>query len=303
MRLGAASLALCLGLALVPARADAGPCCMSATAVGTGRLLPWEHVAVGLRSTAAFHVGTWDDEARFRPADTRFAETELRTELWGLAAVVPRLSVGLAVPAVLTFRSAGDLDDAGGGLGDLRAGARWEAIAVGARRHVPGVAILASVVAPTGRSMSQAETVLGTDVTGRGAWVLGAGTSVEQIAMPWFARLDLGLTVPLPARRPDLDRDQRYGAGVDGALSCGRELSPGLVASLWTRLAWEDDLTLAGRTVRGTSHLDMGVGFALSWRIERWTVQASADSGLFADGLGRSQPGRVSTTLMGRYGR
>jgi hypothetical protein len=303
VKLAAAFLIACLGFALTPARANAGPCCMSATAVGTGRLLPWEHVAVGLRSSAAFHVGTWNDEARFRPADARFAETELRTELWGLVAIVPRLSAALAVPAVLTFRSAGDLDDAGGGLGDLRGGARWEAIPVGARRNVPGVALLASLVAPTGRSMSQAETVLGTDVTGRGAWVLGAGTSVEQLVMPWFARLDLGFTLPLPARRPDLDVDQRYGPGVDGALSCGRELSSGLVASLWTRLAWEDDLTLTGRVVAGTSHLDFGVGLALSWRIERWTVQASADSGIFADGLGNNQPGRVSTTLMGRYGR
>jgi len=304
-RLAAALLTfgVALGTAAAPSPALAGPCCMSATAVGTGRLLPWEHVAVGLRSTAAFQLGTWDADAEYRPASASFTETELRTELWGLAAVVPRLSVGLAVPVVVTFRSAGELDDTGGGLGDLRGGVRWDAVPVGARASVPGVALLASVLAPTGRSMSQTDTVLGADVTGRGAWVLGAGASVEEVALPWFARLDLGVTVPLPARRPDLDLAQRFGNGVEGALSAGRELSRGLVASLWTRLAWEDELTLGGRSVAGTTHLDVGVGLALSFRVERWTVQASVDSGLFADGLGRNQPGRVATTLMGRYGR
>lgn len=300
---GCALAALVASVALAPRRAAAGPCCMSSIAVGTGRLLPWEHFAVGARETATLHAGTWDEHGAWHGRTGRYAETELRTELFGLVSIVPRLSASLAVPAVVTFRRAGALRESGGGLGDVAAALRWDALPVGARAGVPGIALAASVLAPTGQSMEQADTALGAGATGRGAWVLGAGASAEHVVMPWFARLDLGATLPLPTHRADLGVDQRLGPGLSGALSAGREVARGLVASVWARLAWEADVTQGDHPVAGTSHADVGAGLALSFRLERWSVQASGDTGLFFDGLGRNQPGRASATLLGRYGQ
>jgi len=289
-------------LVSAPPPAQAAACCLSATAFGVGRLLSWEDFAVGLRSSLAAGVGAWDEDARWR-AYGDFSETEWRNELWAMVALSRRASVYARLPALLTSRRAGSLSDIGGGLADTSFGVRYELLAIGEVLELPAITITAGVVAPTGRATHDARTPLAVDVTGRGAWSLGAGLSAEVTRVPWFARLDLGLSVPLPAERPDLGVSQRFGPELVVDLSGGRAVAAGVIVTLVLRFAWHADLVLDGRTVPNSSRRDMGVALAASWRFDpHWTLQLAADTSLFADHLGDNQPGRVVGTLGLRYG-
>jgi len=298
----AASLAAGLIVAAAP-QAGAAPCCMSATAFGTGRLLIWEDLAVGLRTSVAGGLGQWDGDGDWHPY-VGYDELEWRSEIWGMGALSRRASVFARLPFVATRRAAGDLDGFGGGLADVSAGLRYELLTIGEYVELPAIALTLSVTAPTGRATWGAATPLGVDVTGRGAWALGAGVSVEHTELPWFVRFDLGVTVPLPAARPDLGGvDQRFGPELATDVAGGVELTDGVVTSLVARLTWAGEIVLDGRSVADSGRLDVGLGAALSWRFDpHWTLQLAVDTGLFADGLGDNQAGRVTGTVGLRYG-
>ncbi|TNF24863.1 MAG: hypothetical protein EP329_24050 [Deltaproteobacteria bacterium] len=302
MRALPVAFAALASLAALASRAEAAPCCMSATAFGTGRLLIWEDAAVGLRTSLARGLGQWDGDGQWRPYDG-YDELEWRSELWGMAALSRRASLFARAPFVATRRHAGALDGFDGGLADVSAGLRYEILSIGEVLELPAIAVTVSVTAPTGRPTWDAATPLGVDVTGRGAWALGAGLSLEHTAMPWFVRVDVGATVPLPAERPDLGVDQRFGPELVTDVAGGVELTEGLVTSLVARLTWASEIVLDGASVDGSGRLDVGLGAALSWRFAyHWTLQLAVDTGLFVDGLGDNQPGRLTGTLGLRYG-
>jgi len=298
----ALAAALALALAALPAAARGAACCMSATAFGTGRLLIWEELAVGLRTTFSESLGAWGPDGRWRPYDT-FTEREVRTELWTLVGLSRRAAVFARAPWVVTHRAAASLADTGGGLGDLAFGLRYELLTLGEYAELPAVALTLSATAPTGRATHDAETPLGVDVTDRGSWALAAGLSLEHTALPYYARLDLGVTVPLPFERPDLQVTQRFGPELTAALAGGAELAENVVLSLIARATWALPLVLDGETVDDSDRLDLGLGLAGSWRVApHWTLQLAVDSALYVDDLGKNQPGRLSTTLGLRYG-
>lgn len=298
------SLFVALALAIAGSgEASAAPCCMSATAFGIGRLLIWEDFALGLRTSIAPGLGAWDAEGQWRPWREGYAETEWRSEVWGLVGLDRRASIFLRVPAVMLARSAGDVDDIGGGLGDVSAGVRYEVTAIGEYLELPAIALTLALLAPTGRAPEAARTDLAVDVTGRGAWVASLGASIEHTELPWFVRLDLGASVPLPQTRDDLGKDQRLGVSIDVALSGGVELDDGLVVSVVPRFTWVDVTRLDEQPLHGSARRDLGVALAASWRVDpHWTVQGAIDQPIPLDGVGQNQPGRVLTTLGLRYG-
>ncbi|TPV94702.1 MAG: hypothetical protein B7733_13705 [Myxococcales bacterium FL481] len=299
---GLAAAALLTGAGL-PTRVEAAACCMSATALGIGRLLTWEMLAVGLRVSWAEGIGQWDTGARFQLLDNGERERLLTTQLWGMLRMSRRWSAYAAIPFVTPYRAIDGDGEWGAGFGDLRGGVRWDVVEPGESRRIPGIALHAAVLAATGRPTDRSRSTLGADVTGRGVWTLVTGATVEHSVETWFVRLDLGATVPLPRR---LDRPavvQRFGPGVQGAVSGGYQLRSGLVVSSYLRATYEGRIRHDEDPLPRSSARDTAAGLGLSWRVaDHWTVQAAVEAPLAAHGLGDNRFAYALGTLGLRYG-
>ncbi len=284
-------------------KAYAGACCMSSALSGVGRLRNWEKFAVGVRSGGLFELGQWDTKAKWNDYGSDYLAHEWRSEVWGLVGVHRQISLFARIPWSLNHRRVGDQEAWDGWFGDLQGGARFDLIRVGQAPHLPGLALIVGVQAPTGRATHQAHNSIGADVTGRGAWVLSAGAVLEKTFYPGFVQLDVGVQIPLPAERSDLGVMQRFGIGIPLVLTGGWEFAKNFVLALHLRFLWEDDLTLGERKIAESSRIDAGVSASLAWSFDpHWTLQVLVDSGIFASSMGRNQPGRLFASVGLRYG-
>lgn len=282
--------------------AHAASCCMSATAFGVGRLTQWEPFALGLTTSSSYGLGAWQPDGEWRPYKD-YSELTWSNELWGLFKITDWTSAYLRLPTTYNVRRAGTLRDTGGGMADISAGVRYELVSVGEYDNVPAIALSMAVVAPTGRATHRTSGPLAADATGRGAWALAGSTSIEFSLDRFFTRLDLGLTAPLPAKRPDLGVMQRYGLELNTELAGGMELTYGYVASVIIHHSWHEAITIDHNKVPNSGRRELGATVALSMQVApNWTLQTSFDSGLFISGAGANQPGQLTGSLGLRYG-
>lgn len=284
----------------------AAACCASSAVSGIGRLNTWERAGLGLLSNYAISTGRWDQDGKFTAYPAGYSEAEWRTDLWGQLRVAENWQVYARMPWVVGLRSAEGLGDhSGAGLGDLMLGGRWEAIGIGEVRGWPSLAITAVVTAPTSRTAEEATDELGADATGRGGWTTGLGVQVEKASAPWFARLDAGLSLPLPFQRPDNGPEVRYGPLVQGGLLVGRELlADRLVLALQFTGETEASMTSEGAVQPRTDASTYVTSLALSWRMHpQWTWMLNASSDAAGQRLGaHNRPERWSATLGIRHG-
>ncbi len=300
---GMGGLIWCLGSVICAQEAEAGACCMSSALSGVGRLRNWEKFAVGVRSGGLFEMGQWDTKAEWRGYGSDYLAHEWRSEVWGLVGVHRQISLFARVPWSLNHRRVGDQEAWDGWFGDIQGGARFDLIRVGQHPHIPALALIVGVQAPTGRATHTSRQSIGADVTGRGAWVLSAGAVLEKTFYPLFLQLDIGVQIPLPAERADLGVMQRFGVGVPLVLTGGIEMAKTVVLALHLRFLWEDDLTLGERRIVESSRVDVGASASLAWSFDpHWTLQVLVDSGVFVSQMGRNQPGRLFASLGLRYG-
>jgi hypothetical protein len=298
---------LLLALAvLVSGGAQGAACCLSSSAFGVGRLALWESAAVLVNVSAAPGLGQWNQRWQWVPNAPGASDLELRVSLAAIVALHERVQVSARLPWVLERRTAEGLVDVGQSVGDALLSTRVEALAIGQYAQLPGVAFTVGLVMPSGRPMSATRPVLSplaADVTGRGAWVLLASTSLEYAVQPWYAQLNLGVSVPLPMAGPAPGVTQRFGPAFEAGLAGGWEPVEGLVLSLVARLTWESALVVGGLPTPDSGALDLGLGPTLSWRFDpHWTLQAGVDTGLFTSALGQNRPGRVAGSAGIRYG-
>ncbi len=304
MKRVAAQLALLcvLGL-LAPASAHAAACCLSSTAFGVGRLSAWEQASLGLQFAGAPSPGAWNENEVFVPNAARTSQVEFRASLIGLLSLHERVQLSARLPWVLNVQQAGVAHDVGHGLGDGLLTARFEPVSIGEYEWLPGVALTLGLTAPMGRSMNQSKSLLASDVTGRGAWALGAGVTVEQTWAKWFVQGNFGLTVPLPMQSAFGPGSQRFGPAVDVLLAAGREVSRDVVVSALVRGTFETTLMVNEDPVPNASARDLGVALAAAFKLNaHLTLQAACDTGIFVSGLGDNRPARVTGTLGVRYG-
>lgn len=292
---------LCAALALVaPSGALGAACCLSASVVGGGRLVVWEDAAGGVTTSWARGLARFDLEGSRRGRPTGSTEDELRAEAWAIVRLWQPLELSVRAPWVFGVRSAGTETSMGSGLGDVATALRWEAVALGAFQHVPGVALTAQVVAPTGRRPEAATDALGASATGRGALTFGLGASFEYATLPWFVRLDVGGALSAPFVRTDLGQRQSFGPQVQAALSVGRELfGDALVLAGGLRVDHEAPYVLDGVPVPDSQAAGAGVSVSASLKVSaHWQVLAAVNG----DVLGLNREQRFGASLGGRYG-
>ncbi|MCP4499291.1 MAG: transporter [Deltaproteobacteria bacterium] len=299
---------LLVGLSAPVARSAA--CCISATGNGVGRLRNWEDWAGGLTQGAAYGVGRWDTKGRFHlfdapfDDDAGFTEQEWRSQAWALYRLSERTQFFTLVPALVTRRSARGVQAVGGGVGDVQAGVRYEVIEIGEYLELPALAFTASFQAPTGRILAHSFEPLGVDATGRGAWVLAFGASIEKTFAPFFVQLNLGVGQPAPLVRENTHQVQWFGTNFNAALVSGWEVFPELlVLYASANASWEAPLTMDLEWVPNSDRTTLGLGAGLSWIFHaHWTLVASVDTGLYADFLGKNTFGATRFSTGIRYG-
>jgi hypothetical protein len=298
----ASRLALLAALLLGSSRADAAACCLSSSAFGIGRLASWEDFAFILGTSASPVAGNWDALGTWHPNPGDYSENELRAHLSALVALHDRLQLSGRLPWVMTTKSAGPLSESGNGLGDSQLALRYEPVFQGEVAWLPEIAVTAGLTMPTGRPTSAAQTILGSDVTGRGAWMLSASVVFELARDIWFAQVGGGLTYALPQAGVEPGTTQQLGPGVQVTVAGGIQVLKPLVVSVVGRYGWEGQVVVDGKPLPQSRQYDLGIGPALAWKItQALTLQAGADFGIPASGLGENRQGRATFNLAMRW--
>lgn len=285
-----------------PVRAGAAACCTSATSFGVGRLLAWEDAAVGVRLGHSRSLGGWDG-AGVRRQDG-VADGLTLAEPWAIVRLAPRLQLQGRVPALLNDREGGGRRQVAGGLGDVGAGLRVELLSPGEIASLPAVALTVGGLAPTGRRVEQTHGPLFAGATGRGAWGGSLAAEVEYARMPWFVRLDAGITVLAPFRRAGTGERQQDGPVEQLALGAGLELVPDRwVAALALQAEWEGAHRVDGSAVQGSEARAVTWAASASWRMApRWTLVGALVGPVWIDRWGENRDGRIGFTLGVRHG-
>lgn len=296
---------LLLSVTLASGAAQAAACCMSASVVGSGRLLVWEDAAAGLATSWSHGTGRFDTAGRFHSFNPGLLEDELRVEAWAIVRLAERWQVSARVPWVTGVRASDGINSVGTGLGDVSAAVRWEALSLGEYEWVPGLAVLAQVVGPTGRRPEQATDALGASATGRGAFAASLGLVAEVTQLPWFFRLDVAGVYTAPFVRVDTHQVQNFGPGLQVGLSGGRELlAERLVLAVALRFEHEFPLWLDGRTAADSESTGLTSSISASFKLtSHWMLTSAVSTdALGRIGLAQNRDDRVAFNLGVRHG-
>ncbi|MEW5741656.1 MAG: hypothetical protein AB1938_22245 [Myxococcota bacterium] len=294
-----------LAVVLLADEARASACCMSASVTGIGRLAIWEQAATGVLTAYGHGTGLYTASSQWRNLPEGVREDDLRFDAWALVRLAESWQVTARVPWVVGLKSAGETSSAGAGFGDVMAGVRWDAIGLGEFAELPGIALMATVTAPTGRRPEQAFDALGATATGRGAWALSAAVAVERAVVPWFLRADAAFTWYFSFQRADTGEWQQFGPGLNVGLSGGYELKPDVwVLALVVRLDHEWPLRVDGEVLDDSSATALTTSLSTSVKVTpKWTLTgALATDVLGRLGVAQNRPERLTFSLGVRYG-
>jgi hypothetical protein len=258
------------------------------------RLKLYEAYAVGLQTRIRSVLGSFDEHGGYAPSPAGAREMDTEEDLFAAARVGLHLQVALQVPFVQTARSAGGLSGWGGGVGDVAANVRWDILLAGDRPGWPGIALIAGLVAPTGRSPDQATDPLVTTATGAGSWQGNLGLSVE----PVIGRVFVAATGWIGLRSPTTGLVRQSFAPIFTALLAGGYAFQGR--------------TTVGAFLQGVRHGDahddrgpvassaeglLTAGVAAVFQLgDSWRLQGTAASDLPISHLGLRQTTGVSLT-------
>ncbi len=253
------ALAVVVGILAWAATATAQSCCAASQADGPVRLSMGQIGSVGIDASTKTYTGVFAGDD-YRSLEHR--GHEFRQSLFGAWRLGDDWLVGAVLPLVQNRRQATELVEWGGGLGDLSVQSRYEVVTTGASASWPGIGLVASVTAPTGRSPSQSMdrglSHLQADVTGSGYWRGGVAGQVEWTWRNTFLAGQLGISQGLPYTDGRGD-SVLPGLGASARLSVGRTFSSALFwdHTLYTALSLAADHSGArridGQSVPATS--------------------------------------------------
>ena len=296
-------LSLCAVVNVGTLTATAGPafaqaCCASAGLVIPSRLRSYEDAAVGLQARARSVFGAYGPGGGYSGGSDRESEWGFGQDLFGSIRVLERGQVALLVPFVETQRTSYGASSVGGGIGDVAINLRYDFLNNGERHPVPGLALLAALLLPTGTPPEKAgaSDVLVTGATGEGSFEGIVGVGVESSWEPYFA----GATAMAGWRSPRRINGvrQTFAPRFTGLLAVGRMLphgaSVGVFASgLLQGRNSDDNGPLVGSDA---SLLTLGAAGTVSLS-DQWRLQGSLSGSPPLSNAGRNQPAGVGLSL------
>jgi hypothetical protein len=276
----------------VPVEARAQACCAGGLVLTPGRLNLHESALVGVQVKGTGSIGSFDANGAFVGNPKRVAEGDFEQDLIATLRVLGSGQFTVVVPIVETYRHEEGISAGGGGFGDIQVGARWDATQAGASVTIPGIAVLASVVLPTGlppEQVDQSANTLGTHATGTGAVQGAFGAAVEQT----FGKVLVNLTgsVTLHSARTVYGVHTQLGPAFNAFAAMGYDFGPGPVVaatvSYTGTLATMNDGIAAPESTRTQLRFGLATGYAFT---DSWRMQG----GVFADPpaahFGKNQP-------------
>jgi hypothetical protein len=279
------------------ARAEAQACCAGSGAFLPARLKLHELALVGLQLRATDGLGSLDGHGGYVGAPPGATELDLEQDLVAGLRVFERGQLGLTVPLVETRRTAAELAELGGGPGDVSLSFRYDFLYAAESAHLPGLALQASVTAPTGRAPEASTSPLLTDATGTGAWQGAIGGSVEQVFGPVV--LSLNGSVAFSATRHVGEIAERLGPQLTGLGAAGYVFANEAAVALALSTTQSLDATLNGASLehsgRGLTTLSATAGLPLT---DAWRLQGALNFDLPVLGRNRTTGAGGTLTLL-----
>jgi hypothetical protein len=192
----ALALAGALVTALVPAAAQAQACCVGTGLVTPARLRVFEDYGVGMQTRVRSVMGSFDSGGGYVGSRAGDDELDLGQDLFA-AARFGNFQGALKIPFVETGRRETGVSAFGGGLGDVAANLRYDLTLAGDHPRWPGIAVLAGLSVPTGRTIEESADPTG--ATGLGSFEGNLGLAFEQVVGRTFVSLT-GFVVQQTAR-------------------------------------------------------------------------------------------------------
>ena len=272
-------------------------CCAGASVLTPARLTPLDDALVGIQLKGARVVGSFDPSGRYVSAPAGATETDLEQDLIGTLRVFGRGQLTLSVPILQTIRSAGGPSEIGGGLGDIALSGRYDLVIAGEHRWIPGIAILAGVVFPTGKPLESASLALGSDSTGTGAFQGTVGLSVEQIWGHLFANLTALALQSAPRHVGSIS--ETLGFQVTASIAGGYIFdNGGALALTLVEMRSADAIQNGSRvtdSARGKTLFGLAGAFPLGGR---WRIQGSVIGDLPFQSMGVNEPASLGLSVL-----
>lgn len=280
---------------LAPARAAAQACCGGTAALAPARLEPHEGSLVGVQFKGSYLHGSFDGAGRYIASPPGSVELDLEQDLLAAVRVLNNGQLSLLLPMVETYRKVPGAAEGGGDLGDLQLAARWDFTLAGASR-VPGIALGAAVIAPTGRPAEAARRPLATDATGTGAAQLAATLSLEQAFGSWIVNLGGSFTWR-GARTAGSLREQQ-GVQLLASAAGGYLFSHGALLAVTASYTAELAPRLDGEAVPGGGRAATRIGLAGGYTfVGVGRLQSTLFTDLPVRGLGRNEPAAAGLSI------
>jgi len=286
-------------------RAHAQACCAGGAAITPGRLEPHEEALVGVQLHAASVTGSYDVNGAYHASSPGTPEVDTEEDIFGALRVLGRGQVALLVPIDETYRrTPADGAHFGGGIGDVNLSGRYDFFLAGQSRTIPGIAALAGITFPTGKSLTgsalaqfgplfgSATQPLAVDATGIGAFQFNLALALEQTFGPWLVNTTAIVAKRTPAGGETLGTQVTFLAA--GAYTFPNDAAVALSASY----AFEGDGTIGGADVPGSGKSVTVVTASGLWPLaDTWRLLGGVFADPPIDGLGNNQPAQVGVTF------
>ncbi len=258
-----------------------------------------EDALVGLQLKGTAITGSFLGNGAFVPQPAGAAEGDFEEDLIASLRVLSRGQFTVVLPLVETWRHETGISDSGGGVGDLQVNLRWDATDAGASRTLPGIAVLASLLLPTGLPPEQATHVLSTDATGVGMIQGTLGLSLEQT----FGKVLVNLTGSgtLHTARVIQGQHTELGPSFNAFAALGYSFDAGPVAAITASYTGELDSESNGAPQPESSRTQLRFAITGGYSItDQWRIQGGVFGDPPAAHFGENQPSGagVSATLL-----